>query len=485
MDKGAGACQVVTRDLRRPPLLSSVTRNVTRRSSNAFYPDFAYRVDVKRKCLQVLSVVGPTKFVQGEQVEGSSCFNKLRAEGEAKCIEEYSMKLGYRYPNTNPSTFYFPAVFECVRKEEATLGEDERIDMKPEVKWVNPFPFDTGAEALVMSLARHASEWIAYFQRNISKLHMSFSDHTKLSLVLQLDVITCESWTTRVPKMPHDVRFGYDSMKDQEASKRQKGFRFRKDRLKWIAEFNPPGKRNNKISLGEYDSLDEAARAADAGKFYYGSKKPSYNFGDSPLLLQQGPSPLANDKDAIRKWARDFAKLTTNVSSPSTSMSIGGGLPAPYETSGYDISIPMPFNSTVQQQHVLSSTPMCNLLEAFPRIGVVEGDLQMQDYDSCSDLSLPDVSQHMTSRDTFNLVDQECTGMIVSQGTEQVACPEEVLFSNFPLPDVEIWSSPPLLQSPLLRTSSDGNWVSDDLFQYLSSPANPSFNSFGRLGFDV
>lgn len=50
-------------------------------------------------------------------------------------------------------------------------------------------------------------------------------------------------------------------------------------------EFNFLGKRNNKIFLGEYDSLDEVVWVVDVGKFYYGFKKLLYNFGDSFLFL--------------------------------------------------------------------------------------------------------------------------------------------------------------------------------------------------------
>lgn len=84
-------------------------------------------------------------------------------EGEVKCIEEYSMKFGYRYFNINFFMFYFFVVFECVWKEEVMLGEDERIDMKLEVKWVNFFLFDIGVEVFVMLFVRYVSEWIVYF----------------------------------------------------------------------------------------------------------------------------------------------------------------------------------------------------------------------------------------------------------------------------------------------------------------------------------
>lgn len=459
MEKGAGACQVVTRDLRKA---SQVCRQVSlydnrrRSSSNAYYPDFAYRVDVKRKCLQVLSVVGPSKFVQGVQVESASCFNRLKAEGDAMCIEEYGKRLGFVYTNTT-STF-FTAIFECL------YGED--------VKWVNPLPFDQGAEDLVKSLARHASEWIAFFQRNISKLSNISSDHTRLSLVLQLDVINCEPRSGRGLKMPLEVRFAADFGKRecQGAAKKQKGVRFRQDRGKWVAEYNPPGKKNNKISLGEYDNEVEALRAADAGMYCYDSKRALYNFDDSPCFLQQAPQPVRDDKEAVRKWARDFAKLTAKSSFSSSSSSWSDtAASAACLTFGNDVAM-----ASTSLQHIPSSASLSNIHQSFPRANALEyGAPSLYDSDSSSALSfhLEDVTDYITSRDMSVPLEEDFhpgSTQINSSPppTEhEIAFPEDSLFRNDGL---DFWSagSP---QNTLIRTASDGRTVSDELFQCFMS----------------
>lgn len=228
----AGQCQVVTRDLQRMPLRNQVSIYDSRgRHTNAYYPDFAYRFDMKRKCLQVLSVVGPERFVQGKKEDSASCFKELQKEGDSLCIEEFGKKLGY-VVTTSTSTF-FTATFECPKQDE-------------DVKWVDQLPFDAGAEDLVMSLARHAREMIAYFHRNISKLKVDPASgkdfkHTTLSLVLQLDQIHCETWK-HASKMPLEVRFQNSADYAQQGpTKKQKGVRYRLDRQKWIAEYNPPG----------------------------------------------------------------------------------------------------------------------------------------------------------------------------------------------------------------------------------------------------
>lgn len=468
--KTAGACQVVTRDLRRQPLsMHQVSVYDSRRANNAYYPDFAYRVDVKRKCLQVLSVVGPSKFVQGKQIESASCFNRLQKEGDAMCIEEYGKRLGYVY-STSSSTF-FTAIFEC------KIGED--------VKWVNPLPFDTGAEDLVMSLARHASEWIAFFQRNISKLHAMNSDHTRLSLVLQLDMINCETWK-HASKMPLEVRMGSDFAKreHQAGPKKQKGVRYRHDRGKWVAEFNPPGKKNNKISLGEYDNPFEAARAADAGMFCYGSKRGSYNFDDSPCFLQQAPRPVTEDKEAVRKWARDFAKMTASkdvVTSPAMdSMALTSSASSWSDGGTSSRCLTYDMGTTAMLQHSNSSVSVSNIppntLDYNPNFHPI------YESDSSSGLSfsLEDVTDMFTntSRDITSAVSLEDFDQEVGMPTQINSSPpppepisfpgveDNLLFRNDGLD--QYWGSA-LPQNNLIRTVSDSRTVSDDLFQCFMS----------------
>lgn len=459
-EKAAGGCQVVTRDLRRVPLARQQVAVYKTRQSNAYYPDFAYRMDVKRKCLQVLSVVGPSKFVEGVQVEGASCFNRLREEGDAICIEEYGKRLGFVYTNTT-STF-FTAIFECLYGEE--------------VKWVNELPFDAGANELVMSLARHASEWIAFFQRNISKLSNKPGAHTRLSLVLQLDVINCESWSGRMPKMPLEVRFGADfpKLKTQGAAKKQKGVRFRYDRGKWVAEYNPPGKKNNKISLGEYDDEIEAGRAADAGMYCYcSSKRASYNFDDSPSLLgpylQQAPQPLSDDKEGVRKWARDFAKLTTKGSFSSSSSWSDAATSPSCLTFSNDVDMAV---TSLERFDIPSPSSMSEIPDMPPCFARVSNELDFSpslDFDSNSSspvsLQLVDVTDYLTNRDMSVMEDfiPDFTPTQVNVSpppSEQITFSEDGLFRNDGL---EFWASGPQ------QNTSDTGAVSDELLQCFMS----------------
>lgn len=458
MKSAAGACQVVTRDLRRQPLSMqqvSVYDN-RRRNTNAYYPDFAYRVDVKRKCLQVLSVVGPSKCVQGQQIESASCFNRLQKEGDALCIEEYGKRLGYVY-STSSSTF-FTAIFEC------NFGED--------VKWVNPLPFDTGAEDLVMSLARHASEWIAFFQRNISKLHKSNTDHTRLSLVLQLDMINCETWK-HASKMPMEVRFQGADYANQGASKKQKGVRYRHDRGKWVAEFNPPGKKNNKISLGEYDNAMEAARAADAGMFCYGSKRGSYNFDDSQRFLQDAPKPVSDDKEAIRKWARDFARLT--ASKNTESMPVTSSASNWSDVSGASRCLTYENTDvTGMLQHSNSSISVSNV-PSFTSNYALDYNPNVLEYNSDSSsalsFSLEDVADMFNSNRDITSREIPVSIEDFEQGVEM---PAQINSSPPPqdsigFPDDSLFRNEGLDQffcpSPLPGTNNNSRTASDDLFQ--------------------
>jgi hypothetical protein len=473
-DKGAGATQVVRKELRKAG--AQVCRGSRRR--NAYYPDFAYRLDGKKKCLQVLSVVGPSKFAQGSQVEAVSCFNRLQAEGDATCIEEYGKRLGYLCSNVPSSTIFFTAIFKYV------FGGGN-------VKWVNPLPFDAGAEDLVLSLARDAREWIDFFQRNISKLKDS-PTHTTLSLVLQLDVINCEAFTGRM-KMPLEVRFAFDDSgrESQGAPKKQKGVRFRTDRCKWVAEFNPPGKKNNKISLGEYDTIAEAARAADAGMFCYGSKSSGYNFPDSPSFLQRAPQPGSiHDKEAVRRWARDFAKLTAAPSSlpridngtpSSSSLRINNG--APSDEAAVAISLP-PSPSPAQ--------PMFNLPPTVSNSRASLDPYNVPFYDSdCSSgpsLHLEDVTEYMDMAVSLNSLDHQAMLDSLDQRAmqingslppDEISYPEEALFRPN---DVDFWNAGSPMCAPegivpIARTVSDmGGMVTDDLFQCIMS-CNPSCNA--------
>lgn len=59
--------------------------------------------------------------------------------------------------------FYFLVIFECFCSEDVKVGEDGKLDLKLEVKWVNFLLFDFGVEDFVMLFVRYVSEWIVYF----------------------------------------------------------------------------------------------------------------------------------------------------------------------------------------------------------------------------------------------------------------------------------------------------------------------------------
>lgn len=472
----AGEPRVESRDLRRPSIYRP-------RRSNAYYPDYAYRVDVKRKCFQVLSVVGPAKYVEGVQVESASCFNKLRAEGDAMCIEEYGKRMGLVYSDqTSTTSTFFTAIFECLD------GED--------IRWVNELPFDAGANELVMSLARHAGDQIKYFQMNISKLANGNKfvrggviepAHTRLSLVLQLDVINCEQWT-RILKRPHDnggggVEFGRMM---QGPAKKQKGVRYRIDRNKWVAEYNPPGKKNNKISLGEYDNEDEAGRAADAGMYCYSSKKASYNFDDSPKLLEpylaQAPQPWSEDKEAVRKWARDFAKLTTKGSfnsSTSSSWSIDTTPASPSCLSfGNDVAM------AVEQFDIPSPGTISNMPHYFSRVSEYSPSMEFDT--ASSTLHLEEVDTEYSLADfapDFN--PGPMPTQINSSPPPRESFLDDGCFRTDPLDNPWSTGSP---QNNLAWTPSDGRMVSntpDDLMQALYQCYGPQINSEWNQQFPI
>lgn len=72
-----------------------------------------------------------------------------------------------------------------------------------------------------------------------------------------------------------------------------KGIRYRPELGRYISEIRPAQPRKRKIWLGTYKTAEEAARAFDAGIFYT-KKSITYNFEDSPSILeplQEGLSP--------------------------------------------------------------------------------------------------------------------------------------------------------------------------------------------------
>lgn len=79
-----------------------------------------------------------------------------------------------------------------------------------------------------------------------------------------------------------------------EVSGKLYGVRHRENRKSpWIAEVRPKGSRD-KISLGSYQTREAAARAVDAGSYYYDMNR--FNFRDSLWYLEEIPGGL-NEKE--------------------------------------------------------------------------------------------------------------------------------------------------------------------------------------------
>lgn len=79
---------------------------------------------------------------------------------------------------------------------------------------------------------------------------------------------------------------------------RYKGIRYRPELGRYISEIRPAQPRKRKIWLGTYKTAEEAARAFDAGIFY--TKKPiTYNFEDSPAILEPLPANLTPEQEHI------------------------------------------------------------------------------------------------------------------------------------------------------------------------------------------
>lgn len=66
-----------------------------------------------------------------------------------------------------------------------------------------------------------------------------------------------------------------------------------------------PRRKTNKVSLGEFKSKIDAARAVDAA-FYYFNKKDLLNFSDSANTLSMTPQAL--DEEEKLRFVKDKAK---------------------------------------------------------------------------------------------------------------------------------------------------------------------------------
>lgn len=89
-----------------------------------------------------------------------------------------------------------------------------------------------------------------------------------------------------------------------------KGIRYRPELGRYISEIRPAQPRKRKIWLGTYKTAEEAARAFDAGIFYT-KKSITYNFEDSPTILEPLPANLSPEEEhvEIQKKAKAAAAL--------------------------------------------------------------------------------------------------------------------------------------------------------------------------------
>jgi hypothetical protein len=98
----------------------------------------------------------------------------------------------------------------------------------------------------------------------------------------------------------------------QEARHRYRGTRQKEE--KWVSEIRPTGSKKT-VWLGTYATQEEAARAFDAGVFYYGKSHIPYNFPDSPQVL-----PAINEKpqDVCHKFVKNQARRNAERAWPSS-----------------------------------------------------------------------------------------------------------------------------------------------------------------------
>jgi len=113
-----------------------------------------------------------------------------------------------------------------------------------------------------------------------------------------------------------------------------RGFSFRPDQGKWVAEIRPPHpvwmKNAWKIGLGSYPTKEAAARAYDVGIYYTGKfVSVGFNISSPAAFLPLFPDNLSFDKlehvgairEFVRKEAQDFVALPTKAKAPSQQVS--------------------------------------------------------------------------------------------------------------------------------------------------------------------
>jgi len=114
-----------------------------------------------------------------------------------------------------------------------------------------------------------------------------------------------------------------------------RGFSFRPDQGKWVAEIRPPHpvwmkKPSKKIGLGSYPTKEAAARAYDVGLYYTGkSVSDAFNISSPAAFLPLFPNNLSFDKledvdairDFVRKEAQNFVAINEKAKAPSQQVS--------------------------------------------------------------------------------------------------------------------------------------------------------------------
>lgn len=100
------------------------------------------------------------------------------------------------------------------------------------------------------------------------------------------------------------------------AHEKYRGIRYRPELGRYISEIRPAQPRKRKIWLGTYKTAEEAARAFDAG-IYYTKKSITYNFEDSPSILEPLPENLSPDEEHIQ--IQKAAKAAAAMAQPADS----------------------------------------------------------------------------------------------------------------------------------------------------------------------
>ncbi|XP_058760409.1 ethylene-responsive transcription factor ERF017-like [Vicia villosa] len=123
--------------------------------------------------------------------------------------------------------------------------------------------------------------------------------------ILQMD-ITTDHVKGKTPSSSTNSSGNND---DDNNKKMYRGVRKRKWG-KWVCEIRLPNSRE-RIWLGSYDSPEKAARAFDAALYCLRGRHATFNFPDTPFLLDT--TAVSNDPQQIREIAANFANKTPPI----------------------------------------------------------------------------------------------------------------------------------------------------------------------------